>query len=340
MASLDEICVIGFPSKVGGADTELDHQIRVWQAMGMRVHLLHTGQLDDNLRAMHMEDRGCIIHTPCDWAACRGMHVISYCNGEFLKQLEAIRTYARSTTFVNCMTWTFEAERDAHRRGLIDFFLYQTDHARERVQKQLTEINPSYRWCKVKPYFHLDDFSYCNNRTEETFRFVRVSREDAEKFHQAQIWVYETMVAPVLKEGLILGINDQIREKIGREPNWIRGMAAGAMPVQEAYRNSHCLIQMSDTYENLPRIGFEAMASGCLLIVDDRGGWRELVLHGQTGFLCRDQREFVYYSTRAAFERNERRQMVVNAREWVQTNWGLDRAKQEWAGFFTQLERL
>ena len=38
-----DICVIGYPSRVGGADTELDHQIRVWQALGVKVHLIHTG---------------------------------------------------------------------------------------------------------------------------------------------------------------------------------------------------------------------------------------------------------------------------------------------------------
>ena len=51
---MEEICVIGFPSRVGGADTELDHQIRVWQALGIRVHLIHTGELDEGLRAMRM----------------------------------------------------------------------------------------------------------------------------------------------------------------------------------------------------------------------------------------------------------------------------------------------
>lgn len=340
MTAINEICVIGFPSRLGGADTELDHQIRVWRALGLQVHLIHTWDLDDNLRGMGMQDRGCIIHEPRNWEVCRGKHVISYCNSEFLKHLEVIRSVAKSTTFVNCMCWTFEAEREAHRRGLIDCFLYQTDHAREKVQQVLMDINPDYRWFKVNPYFHLDDFPYHGNRSEETFRFVRVSREDPDKFHSSQLWVYETMVAPVLKEGLILGINDGIRQKVGREPNWIRGLPAGGMSVQEAYRSAHCLIQMSETYENLPRVGFEAMASGCLLIVDDRGGWRDLVLHGQTGFLCRDQREFVYYSSRAAFERVERRLMTENARHWVEKHWGIEHAKQQWSSFFSFLETI
>ena len=337
---IEEICVIGYPSRLGGADTELDHQIRVWQALGLKVHLIHTGPLDDNLRAMKMEDRGCIVHTPGDWGACKGMHVISYCNGEFLKHLEAIKLYARTTTFVNCMTWLFDLEKEMHRRGLVDCFLYQTDHAREKVQDELKSINERFHWFKVRPHFHLDEFPYYDDRPEEKFRFARISREDTGKYHQAQLWVYETMVAPVLKEGVMLGVNDQIRGKIGQEPNWIKAYPAGGLSVHEVYRHAHCIIQMTETYENLPRVGFEAMASGCFLIVDDRGGWRELVQHGQTGFLCKDQREFVYYSSRAAFEREERRLMAANARQWLEANWGMEQAKQEWTRFFEHLETL
>lgn len=337
---MQAICVIGFPSRLGGADTELDHQIRVWHALGLQVHLIPTGPLDENLRSMRMEERGCIVHSPCDWGACKDMHVISYCNGDFLRNLEAIKLSAKSTTFANCMTWLFDLERDLHRRGLIDCFLYQTDHAREKVQADLISINSNYRWQKVRPYFHLDEFPFHGDRSENTFRFARISREDLGKFHQAQLWVYETMVAPVLKEGVMLGVNDQIRGKIGREPNWIKAYPACRQPVQDVYRDAHCIIQMTETYENLPRVGFEAMASGCLLIVDDRGGWREEVMHGQTGFLCRDQREFVYYASRAAFEKEERRQMVQNARQWVVEHWGMEQAKQQWSDFFTFLEAM
>ncbi len=336
---LNQICVIGFPSRLGGADTELDHQIHVWKRLGIEVYLLHTGDLDDNLKAMRMEERGCRILRPRDWSACRGMHVISYCNGEFLKNLAEIRRHARSTTFVNCMTWLFECEKEAHRQGWIDHFLYQTDHARTRVSPELQSINANYSWTTLRPYFHLSDFPFHRDRNSDRFRFARVSREDPSKFHPSQMWVYESMVAPVLKEGVILGISDRIREKIGREPNWIIGLPAGGTPVQEVYRQAHCIIQMSETYENLPRVGFEAMASGCVLIVDDRGGWREQVLHGQTGFLCSNEREFVYYASRSAFESAERRQMAEQARTWLEEQWGMEKAMVSWGDFFSVLEK-
>ncbi|MDT9091861.1 hypothetical protein, partial [Escherichia coli] len=77
----------------------------------------------------------------------------------------------------------------------------------------------------VRPYFHAADFPYIDKRSEDLFRFGRISRDDPGKYHQAQLWVYETMVAPVLKSGVMLGVNDAVRKKIGNEPNWIKGYA-------------------------------------------------------------------------------------------------------------------
>ncbi len=340
---MDEIAVIGYPSRYGGADTELDHQIHVWQALGLRVHVIHTGPIDERLRAMRLaEDRGCVVHEPRDWRHVRGKLVISYCNGGYLEALPEIREHdPRAVLWVNCMTWLFPKEKEAHEAGLIDWFLYQTEAVRDRVASDLRERNPELRQAVVDPYFDAGRYEFTPDKPGDRFRFCRISREDLGKFHPAQLWIYETMTAPVLKEGTILGVNDAIREKLtggpGRKvPNWIRALAAGAEPVEEVYGRSHALIQMADPglTENLPRVGFEAMATGTVLCVDDRGGWREQVLQGQTGFLCADQREFVYRATRLAWEPEERRRMAENARDHLASRWSLEASKASWAAFF------
>jgi hypothetical protein len=178
------------------------------------------------------------------------------------------------------MRWLFPAEKEAHRAGLIDWFLYQTDSVRGEVEPILREINPTLRQAVVDPYFHLDGFEYREDKPVDRFRFCRISREDLGKFHVSQLWVYETMVAPVLKEGTILGVNEAVRMKLANGgasiPEWIRTLPAGGEPVRDIYARSHALIQMADPSltENLPRVGFEAMATGTALCVDRRGaGW-------------------------------------------------------------------
>lgn len=335
--SSNEIYVIGFPSKVGGADTELDHQIRIWQKIGLQVHLVHTGEIDQNLRNMKMEERGCIIHEPRKWSDCKGKVVISYCNGEFLTNLKTIREYAKKILWVNCMCWTFPLEIEAHRQGLIDWFIYQTDHARLKVEPALKNVNSNFNYIKIDPYFHHDSFPFIKNRKEDKFYFGRVSRADADKFHKDSIFIYEKMIAPVLKEGLLLGVNNDVRNKLGSIPDWIKCYDAGQMLTQDAYKKIECFISPNGNYENLPRVAFEAMSSGSLLVVDNIGGWTEQVKHKETGFLCNNSNEFIYYSTRAAYDERERKEMIQNSRDWLDTTWGEERSREQWKSFFNRI---
>ncbi len=336
---LDALCVIGHPSRLGGADTELDHQIHCWQAMGVEVHVCHTNDLDDNLRGMGLSARGCIYHRARDWASLDGLHCISFCNGEFLKALPEIKRYARSTTFVNCMTWNFDREVEMQERGLIDFHLYQTDHALERVGARLKERG-TFRPLRFRPYFHAAEFPFHADRPADAFRFGRISRDDADKHGARQLWIYETMTAPVLKEGLVLGWSDHAEAKYGRCPDsYIRTFPEGGLSQADFYAFCEAIIMTTDTFENLPRVGFEAMASGSVLVVDNRGGWRLQVEDGRTGWLCRDDREFVYKASRCAFEDDERAAMREAARERLNREWGLAAAIPSWEQVFHHWQR-
>jgi len=337
---IDKLCVIGHPSRLGGADTELDHQIHCWQAMGIQVHICHTEDLDENLRRMGMEQRGCIYHAPCDWQSLEGMHCISFCNGRFLEHLPEIRRYARTTSFVNCMTWNFERELEMQESGNIDFHLYQTDHALERVGRRLRDLG-EFRPLRFVPYFHTEEFPFHNDRPTDKFRFGRISRGDADKFGERQLWIYETMTAPVLKEGLIVGWDQRARLRFGRDPDtYIQTFPEGRLSQQEFYRHCDAIIMTTDTFENLPRVGFEAMSSGSLLVVDNRGGWQMQVEDGRTGWLCDDDREFVYKASRCAFEKDERDEMRRAARVRLVEEWGLEVASRSWERVFDQWIRI
>lgn len=331
---IDALCVVGHPSRYGGADTELDHQIYCWQAMGVEVHICPTGAIDESLKAMRMEERGCVYHNANDWASLEGMHCISFCNGQFLKNIESIKRYARSTTFVNCMSWNFDKEIEAQSRGLLDFHLYQTQHSFDKISPKLRGLGV-YRPFFFVPYFHAEGFPYIDDRLQDKFRFGRISRDDGDKFSSNQLWIYETMTAPVAKEGLILGWGPKVEQKIGRRPDsYISILPSGTLSQRAFYTQCEAVIISTDTFENLPRVGFEAMASGSILIVDNRGGWKLEVEDGVTGWLCNDEREFVYKASRCAFEHKERNQMRIAALRKLQKEWGLQPAMDSWAHIF------
>ena len=75
-------------------------------------------------------------------------------------------------------------------------------------------------------------------------------------------------------------------------------------------------------------------------MVDDRGGWKLLVDDGVTGWLCRDDREFVYKASRCAFEPEERNTMRRAARDKLERTWGFENAAQSWQLVFDAWARL
>lgn len=94
----------------------------------------------------------------------------------------------------------------------------------------------------------------------------------------------------------------------------------------------------TETFENLARVGFEATASGSMLVVDRRGGWKLQVDDGRTGWLCGDDREFVYKASSCAFETEERGQMRYAARQRIEEQWGLEASMKSWKRVFAEWE--
>lgn len=338
------ICVIGLPSLYGGADTELLDAIKLWARMGVKVYIIPTSFLDANALKIKDQLEGqqlALYLQPNNWEQCEGLDVISYCNGQFLENLPEIKKYARSATFVNCMTWCFQKEKEMQCRGLIDFHLYQTEHQFNKICPQLNSLGSVYRPLYIVPYFDASRFPFWEQRPNDKFRFGRISRCDLDKYSPEQLFIYETMVAPVPKEGMILGWDHRTEEYFGRKPpEWLRTYGPGEITQQAFYEFVSVLIMSTRTFENLPVVGKEAMASGSVIIADKRGGWEKLVEHGKTGWLCQNEREMVYYSSRAAFEQEETQALRLAARRKLENEYGYEAALASWKNYFNELSYI
>ncbi len=81
------------------------------------------------------------------------------------------------------------------------------------------------------------------------------------------------------------------------------------------------MIQASDAaQENWPRSGLEAMATGVPIVAHNKWGWREMIIHGQTGFLADTEDEMAYYAAKLAYEEGLRQFMVRAARKHLEEN--------------------
>ena len=337
--------IVGFPSLYGGAGAELYHQVRVWETLGVALHFIPT-QKNVRKAALHgeMTERGYVIHDAYDWAAIpEDAPVISFCNEDFLAALPEIRRRTRRTVFVNCMTWLFGKEKQAMSRGDIALFLYQNDQVRQQVVPRLRALNgdPSIRFMAFRPYFDSAAFPFIADRPSDWFGAGHISRQDEDKFSKDTWRIYEHFASPVPKRGTFLGFDARSEAKTGKPPDWVETFHdQKSLSQQEFYRRCHIVLQPTDTTENWPRVGFEAMASGSVLIVDKRGGWEQMIEHGRTGWLCESPGDFIAFATKMAWEPHYREDMAAAARERGQALGGMEASQESWRQVFEVIEQL
>lgn len=355
---INALCIIGHPSYCGGADTELHDQIKCWHKMGIKLFICHTGPLTDSLvKKMDLQNKyGVTYLRPRQWNDVQGMHCISFCNGEFLSNLRHIRRHAKTTTFVNCMTWNFQKEIECQFKGLIDFHLYQTQHAMDKVSKNLQHLGV-YHPILFKPFFDTAEFPFIGNRLNDHFRFGRISRCDPTKYHNDQMNIYDSIDSSIPKSGVILGWDFKIKDLL-KVPNndlsiqthndsksefykgYIQLLKEGAISQQQFYKFCDVMITASNTFENLPRVGFESMSSGSVLVVNNRGGWTIQIEDGKTGFLCNSTQEFIERSTFLAKNPDLKEEIRRSARLKLEQEWGIEESMKSWENVFTQLSKV
>jgi hypothetical protein len=344
MSAPTRLFVHGFPGLYGGASTELHHQILVWRHLALEVHLIPFWDSFSEPLLPEMKELGVIVHPPNNFTAVEpGDPVLGFCSSEFLAALPEIRQRTSRTIFANCMTWLFDREREAMASGLISMFLYQNESIRLKQMEELSAINddPKIRHVTFRPYFDNGRFPFVKHRNLETFGCGRISRQDADKFSASTLHIYEYFVAPTLKRGLFLGFDQRSERKIGKPFDWIRtARDQNELSQQDFYAHCEIVLQPMDTTENWPRVGFEAMSSGSVLIVDNRGGWQQIVEHGKTGWLCNHERDFIYYASKMAYEPNMRNDMAEAARERGLQLGGLEASLESWKEVLEEISKL
>jgi Glycosyl transferases group 1 len=325
-----EIWVAGYPSPYGGADTELDHQIDLWLAHGIKVNLVPNDSPDPTVQ-YDMTSRGVATHMyrPDIFA---GRVVVSYCNGAFLERLPEICNAGRPRCVVwaNCMTWTFPNEIECHRRGLIDLFAFQSRYQRSWLLPELSAVRPVHELEGYRPFFSLRRWSGGSPSMSIPpasigyYGVGRVSRDDAAKY-PADLWgTLSRVCSPRPVKVFVLGWGPSAAGKCGLpqehdELDWML-WAPNAIPPESFFRRIHTLVhQTGGSRENWPRVAFEAWASGVVILAEFDFAWPELIDDGETGILCRSSDEFSYRASELAFDEAKRQRLILAAQARLQS---------------------
>ncbi len=316
-----EVWVAGFPSFYGGADTELDHLIDLFRAHDVAVNLVPMFGADQEMTASVLS-RGCTIHEyRSDVFA--GRTVVSFCNGEFLRLLPEIVAAGRPALVVwfNCMTWLFEAEREAHRQGWIDYFGFQSSFQRNTLLPQLTETR-SVRSFDYRPYFNGNRVQSAYREWGGCYRIGRISRDDQEKYAPDTWRIFDRVLVPasLSKKVYILGYGDNAAARCGPPPvglDWLT-WSPNAIPSEQFYTTISTLIHKTGgSRESYCRVVPEGYAHHVVPIVENDYAFPELVSHGETGFMTSDSDEMSYYASLLAHDPERHRRMAEAGRRYL-----------------------
>ena len=343
-----ELFVYGFPGLYAGANTELHHQIILWRKMGLSVHLIPGGEgYRQQTLYPEMIDLGVVVHDSKAFEAIPpGVPVLSFCNVDFLNRIDDVLRYSHNTVFINCMSWLFEAEKARHRQGKIAAFLYQNEDVRHACGAELREINPApdVKYLPVRSYIDTRSFPFVDaeernrQRQNGTFMIGRISRDAGDKYSANTLSIWEQVQTSGPKRGIMLGFGQAAQKKIGTPPEWVQTYINHKhLSQKDFYRQVDVLVQPMDTTETGPRVGLEAMASGTVVIADNRGGWRNMVEHGVTGWLCDSPEDFIRYATQMAHEPEQRAEMAKAARTHLDEVAGFEVCAASWEAALKQL---
>lgn len=323
---MESIWIGGSPSRLGGADTELFHNIKLWREFNIPVNIVPMPGKDEKVQRQ-MEEIGCVYHKYKS-DIFKDKIVVSYCNGVFLRELPRIFIKGRPKKVVwfNCMTYLFDAEIDRHRQGMIDLHGYVSDYQKSLIKSQLKEKTgiEVIEFEGYKPFYEYVDSEFNPYRDESRFVIGRVSRADPNKFAKDTWKIFDDVKTVKPKKIRILGWSGVVEKKsIGPKPTHIDAdlLEVNSVPVKEFYHSLDCIIHKTGgSRESYCRIVPEAYAHGVPIIVEDDYAFPQLVINGQTGFRCKTSEEMSEVASMLSADYNRRQEIKYNAWAFLKSN--------------------
>lgn len=148
-----------------------------------------------------------------------------------------------------------------------------------------------------------------------------------------------------------MGVNDETRVKLGKPvPPFVRLLPPNAIfPTQDLYAQAHVQVAtngpfnnqfgLNGTVENAPVVARECAGSGVPLVAPDFAGWKEVVVHGETGLLANNDQELSEHATLLSRDEALREHLAINARKHLEENLANPETLwQQWKAVFDKIQ--
>lgn len=347
---MPEIWIAGAPSFVGGADTELYHQIILWRKHNIDVHIV-PNQPDSMVPEMVeiVKNLGCTIET-YKHDIFENKVVVSYCNGPALERLAEIKDHKpRAMIWFNCMTWTFPPEIEAIKKGWITHLGFVSEYQRNYLIKEYSKhlpemcidgsiqfgVNGFPQWFKYAPYLDIAQFDVLQ-KTDEYFGVGRVSRADTAKYSSDCWQIFDRVLTPGPKKVFVLGYSDEVGKKIGQPPpglDWI-WWTPGGISTRELYSKIDVMIHKTGgSRESYCRVLIEAMAHGIVPLVEREYAFPEILSkseHLANFVMCNSSDEMSFKASQLAFNKSMLTKFKLMCRAYAEDNFNDSKLIDNW----------
>jgi glycosyltransferase involved in cell wall biosynthesis len=208
--------------------------------------------------------------------------------------------------------------------------LCQSNYQLGELTKRLNEFSLSADLKHVSPFFNIDSRGgrlRFSNKSLDTLNVLRIGRDDEPFKYPRDMWdLFYKVTAPV---GVTTRLNvigwgregEALLGDVGNASHPYHGrINAELIPhihtpaiLGNYFRDAHALLMWYPVRENAPRVLFEAIASGAVVVGASHGGIPEFVRDQETGFLVSSNDEASRRLSQLAFNPSKATRMAEQA---------------------------
>lgn len=310
----------GYPSYFGGADRELQSLVHLLRSYGIEVNLVPMYGCDPKMKA-EMSSIGAKTHE-YKQDIFKNKVVASWCNGSFLKEIPKIVEKGKPDCVIwsNTMTYLFPNEIKAQSQGFIDYHTYVSDYQESMIREQLKQKSgvEVQKLDGYKPFYHVQNDEFKTERPSDNFCVGRLSRDDPAKFATDMWRMFDRVLSKRHKKVFVQAYSNNVKRKVGDPPPGLDWMTTGQnhIKAKDFYHMLHCIMHKTGgSRESYCRIVPECYAHGTVMIAENDFAFPDLIIDGETGFLCDSSDEMSFRASEIANYESERLRIIRNAHD-------------------------
>jgi len=289
------IYVFGWPSYLGGADTKLAHLlVLLHRDYCITVIPNHAFRLREQRWTRFMDRLGIRYGRWKDLPKRLEGFALSLCNPRFFTRGLAEQAKERGLQVIwsGEMAWHHKGEVEAFKSRVVDRVLYVSEIQRRWLAKE----HGATPWVITGNYIDPREFPF-RERRNSTLTLGRLSRADPEKYPEDFPVFYEALGVPEVRYRVMAW-----NQELARKYRWHRFDTRWELlpPLKESQRRFLWSLDLfvyplgHKCVEAWGRSAVEAMLTGCIPIVPAGHHFEQLIVSGESGFICQD---FLEYQT-------------------------------------------